>query len=165
MTGFFAAVKESVFPFVKFAGVDIGKTPDPDHVAELLVSQVEPALRRFPAVVLAPWPASMASLARTVPGQPHVAERFEVYLHGVEIANGFGELTDAGEQRRRFEADLAARRASGKPTYPIDERFLLALSEGVPPSSGVALGVERLLMVLGGYGEIGDVVAFPFERA
>jgi lysyl-tRNA synthetase class 2 len=149
----------------RFAGVDVGRTPDPDQVAELLVSHVEPALRRFPAVVLAPWPASMASLARTVPGRPHLAERFEVYLHGIEIANGFGELTDASEQRRRFEGDLSARRQTGRPLYPIDERFLLALREGVPPSSGVALGVDRLLMVLGGYREIGDVLAFPFERA
>jgi lysyl-tRNA synthetase class 2 len=149
----------------RFAGIDIGRAPDPDHVAELLVSRVEPALRALPAVVLAPWPTSMASLARTVPAQPHLAERFEVYLHGVEIANGFGELTDAVEQRRRFEADLAARQATGRPLYPIDERFLLALTEGLPPSSGVALGVDRLLMVLGGYNEIGDVQAFPFERA
>lgn len=131
---------------------------------QALVERVEPALAQLPAVVLDRWPMSLASLARPFDRQPHLAQRFEVYLQGVELANGFTELTDPVEQRRRFEVDLAARRALGRPEYPIDERFLAALAE-MPPAAGVALGVDRLLMALTGTREIGDVVAFPFEVA
>lgn len=137
----------------------------PDILMRALAERVEPALRMVPLAVIESWPASMASLARRFSGAPHLAERFEIYLHGVEIANGFSELVDPVEQRQRFEADLKKRRDAGLPTYPIDERFLAALSEGCPPSAGVALGVDRLLMQLCGYSDIDEVLAFPFERA
>jgi lysyl-tRNA synthetase class 2 len=107
----------------------------------------------------------MASLARPNPRKPWLAERFEIYLRGVEIANGFGELVDPLEQRRRFEADLALRVQLGRPTYPMDERFLRALEDGVPASAGVAVGVDRLLMLLLGERDIEAVLPFPFERA
>lgn len=136
-----------------------------DVLVRALVERVEPALAAMPGVVLERWPASMASLARRFAKAPHLAERFEVYLGGVELANGFSELVDAVEQRARLEHDLSERRRHGLPGYPLDERFLGALGEGCPPSAGVALGVDRLLMVLGGWDDIEAVLPFPFERA
>jgi elongation factor P--(R)-beta-lysine ligase len=106
----------------------------------------------------------MASLARKKPGDDSVAERFEAYVGGLELCNGFGELTDPVEQRARLEADQAARTALGKPVYPIDERFLTALAEGVPPSGGNALGFDRLLMLALGAASIEDVIAIPASR-
>lgn len=147
------------------AGLDVRPGDGAAEVLlQALVERVEPALARLPAVVLDRWPMSLASLARPFDRQPHLAQRFEVYLNGVELANGFTELTDPVEQRRRFEVDLAARRKLGRPAYPIDERFLRALGE-LPPAAGVALGVDRLLMALTGTQEIGDALAFPFEVA
>ena len=145
------------------AGLDVRPGDGAAEVLlQALVDKVEPALAHHPAVVLDRWPMCLASLAQPFDRQPHLAQRFEIYLHGVELANGFTELTDPVEQRRRFEGDLAARRALGRPEYPIDERFLRALAE-CPPAAGVALGVDRLLMALTGATEIGDVQPFPFE--
>ena len=95
---------------------------------------------------------------------PRWADRFEAYVDGVELCNGFGELTDAREQRRRLEAEQDRRRREGRPVYPIDERFLAALEQGMPPSGGNALGVDRLLMLLLGKRNIEDVIAFPVSR-
>jgi len=136
-----------------------------DILVRALAERVEPALAHEHAVVIDRWPACMASLARRFARTPQLAERFEIYLRGVEVANGFSELVDAREQRARFEADLALRHRLRRPIYPIDERFLAALAEGCPPAAGVALGVDRLLMALGGYRDIDEVLAFPFERA
>ncbi len=147
-------------------GVDV--RPGDDEATVLLAifaTLVEPALQAHDCVVITPWPASLASLSRPVPGAPWLAERFEIYLRGVELANGFGELVDAAEQERRLHADVAARVARGMAVYPIDTRFLQALQRGCPPSAGVALGVDRLLMAVGGYDDIDEVLVFPFERA
>jgi len=108
------------------------------------------------------WPAPLASLARLKPDDPTVAERVELYAGGLELANGFVELTDAAEQRRRFAVDLAARQVRGLPPLPLDERFLGALGEGMPPAAGMALGVERLVMLVTGAAEIRQVL--PFAR-
>ena len=108
---------------------------------------------------------SQAALARVREGEPRVAERFEVYLRGVELANGFHELADAAEQRRRFEADNARRRSAGLPEMPIDGRLLAALEAGLPDCCGVALGVDRLVMLATGAQRIDEVIAFPLERA
>jgi lysyl-tRNA synthetase class 2 len=110
------------------------------------------------------FPPDQAALARVRPGPPAVAERFELFLEGMEIANGFHELADAQEQRRRFEADNARRRERGLPAMPIDERLLAALPR-LPDCAGVALGIDRLLMVLTESRDIRDVLAFPFERS
>jgi lysyl-tRNA synthetase class 2 len=144
--------------------IDDDETAD-EVVVRALVERVEPRLADVPAVVLDRWPASMASLARRFDDRPWLAQRFEIYVQGIELANGFTELVDPVEQRARFELDLAARRRAGLPEYPVDQRFLSALAEGCPPAAGVALGVDRLLMALGGYGDIDEVLAFPFERA
>jgi lysyl-tRNA synthetase class 2 len=135
---------------------------DEGRFFEVLVSQVEPALARAERpVFLLEYPISQASLARAVPGDPRVAERFELYLGGVELCNGFGELTDPREQRLRFEADQAARAARGRPVYPLDERFLSALEEGMPRTSGNALGFDRLVALALGAQGIAEVQAFP----
>jgi lysyl-tRNA synthetase class 2 len=94
-----------------------------------------------------------------------LAERFEVFIDGIELANGFHELADPGEQRRRFEADLGERRRRGLPEVAVDERLLAALAAGLPDCAGVALGVDRLVMLRIGTRDIADVIAFPIERA
>ncbi|HSU39100.1 MAG TPA: amino acid--tRNA ligase-related protein, partial [Polyangiaceae bacterium] len=135
---------------------------DESRYFELLVGRVEPALERLTRpVFLLDYPLSQAALARPSPRDPSVAERFELYAGGVELSNGYGELTDPVEQARRFRAERRARRAAGRPTYPTDERFLAALREGMPPSSGNALGVDRLVMLVTGAKSIAEIVAFP----
>ncbi len=111
------------------------------------------------------FPVEHAALAWVRPGEPPVAERFECYLEGMEIANGFRELTDPEEQRRRFHADQAQRRAAGAPVPPADERLLAALEAGLPECAGVAVGLDRLFMVALGATDLDGVVAFPVERA
>jgi lysyl-tRNA synthetase class 2 len=130
-----------------------------------LVDQVEPGLEATGrGVFLTHWPASMASLARLEPTDPTVARRVEAYAGGLELSNGFDELADPEEQRRRFQSELDARRRSGRATPPIDGRFLRALRAGLPPSTGNALGVDRLLMLCTGARAIDDVVAVPWSR-
>lgn len=148
----------------------LGQAPelgeDRDGWLDLLVSLViEPHLGHGRPTFLFDYPASQAALARLRPDDPRVAERFEVYVAGVELANGFHELGDAAEQRRRFEADLARRAAEGQPEVPIDEHLLAALTAGLPPCAGVALGFDRLVMVARGARELAEVMAFPWDRA
>jgi lysyl-tRNA synthetase class 2 len=139
---------------------------DRDDLLNLLLSHVvEPHLGSGRPSFLFDYPASQAALARVRPGNPPVAERFEVFLDGLELANGFHELADPGEQRRRFEADLVERRRHGLPEVPVDEQLLAALATGLPDCAGVALGVDRLVMLKVGTRDIADVIAFPIERA
>jgi elongation factor P--(R)-beta-lysine ligase len=135
---------------------------DEDRFFRLLVDAVEPGLAGVGGgVFLTMYPAKFASLARLSPADPRVAERFELYVGGLELCNGFGELTDPREQRARFERDQAERRAANKPIYPIDERFLAALREGMPPAAGNALGLDRLVALALGANRISEVIAFP----
>jgi lysyl-tRNA synthetase class 2 len=131
----------------------------------LLTHRIEPHLGRGRLTFVYDYPASQAALARVRGGQEPVAERFELYLEAMELANGFNELTDAGEQRRRFEGDLRRREAQGLELPPMDEKLLAALSAGMPASAGVALGLDRLLMAATGRRHIDEVLAFPVERA
>lgn len=151
--------------FREFGKVDDAPTlaaRDPDRYFQILLDAVEPALAESPRpVVLHDFPVSEAALARPCEHDPSVADRFEVYVAGIELCNGFGELTDPVEQRRRFEMELARRRRAGAPLHPIDERFLAALQEGMPPSAGNALGVDRLVTLALGGTRIEDVTAFP----
>ena len=133
----------------------------------LMATVVGPGLGREAPVFVRDYPASQAALARLRDdgnGWP-VAERFELYLDGIELANGFHELGDALEQRRRFEQDLQKRRQSGQRLAPLDERFLAALQKGMPDCSGVAFGFDRLVMVALGLPAISAAMAFPVERA
>lgn len=111
------------------------------------------------------YPVSQAALARVNPDDPRVAERFEVYVDGIELANGYHELADPVEHRRRFEADCRRREILGLPEPPLDERFLKALENGLPRCAGIALGIDRLIMLAAGRKEIGEVLSFPIERA
>jgi lysyl-tRNA synthetase class 2 len=131
----------------------------------LLAARVEPTLGNVRPAFLLDYPASQAALARLRPGDPPVAERFELHVRGVELANGYHELCDAEEQRRRFESANAARVADGRQPLPLDERFLAALQSGLPDCSGVALGVDRVTLLACGAASIDEVIAFPFERA
>jgi lysyl-tRNA synthetase class 2 len=151
---------------VAAAGIDVGRAMAWDDIFfTAFVDRVEPALARLDhPVVLIDWPAPLAALARRKPGAPHLAERFEAYIAGVELCNAFGELVDAGEQRARFAGDLADRTARGLPRYPVDEKLLAALAEGLPPCGGIALGVDRLVMLVTGARHIRDVLAFTADE-
>jgi len=147
---------------------DVAIPPDPDRdgLLDLLVSAVVgPRLGRQRPTFVVDYPASQAALARVREGEYPVAERFELYLDGVELANGFHELADAGEQRTRFERDLAERRRRGLATPPLDERFLASLGHGLPDCSGVALGFDRLVMVALGLDSLEAAMAFTIDRA
>ena len=137
---------------------------DEDRYFQLMVDAVEPGLAALDhAVFLVDYPASQASLARKRPDDPRVAERFELYVGGLELCNGFGELTDPVEQRARLERDRAERSARKLPVYPIDEKFLDALGR-VPPSGGNALGLDRLVALVCGGTEIRRAMAFTVEE-
>ena len=137
---------------------------EPDRFFQILADTVQPQLGTTRPTFLIEWPAELASLARLKPGQPEVADRFEAYVQGIELCNGFGELVDAAEQRRRAEAELETRNTLGKPAYPLDERFLCALEEGLPECSGNALGVDRLLFILSEAASLDEVIAFGHAR-
>jgi len=127
---------------------------------KLVLEVVEPALPRDRIVFLEGFPASQASYARLAPADPTEADRFEMYIAGVELANAFGELTDPAEQRRRFEVWREERRQDGGPDYPLDEPFLAELAD-MPDAAGVALGVDRLVQVLLDAGALDEVMLFP----
>jgi len=147
-------------------GIEAPAGEDGDALLDLLVSAVVgPRLGRQGPTFVVDYPASQAALARIRPGEFPVAERFELYLDGVEVANGFHELADAAEQRRRFESDLAERRRRGLPLRPLDVRFLASLEHGLPDCSGVALGFDRLVMVALGLASLQEAMAFTVERA
>jgi lysyl-tRNA synthetase class 2 len=137
---------------------------DEDRYFRALVDAVEPAIEQLDhGVFVVDYPATQASLARKKPDDPRFAERFELYVAGVELCNGFGELVDPTEQRARLEADQHARRERGMPEYPLDERFLEALAR-VPPSAGNALGLDRLVALACGTRDIADVLAFTADE-
>ena len=151
--------------FLRYAGVALESVlHDEEEYFRVLATRIEPQLGRGRAVFLTDYPAQFASLARLSPADSRVAERFEGYLDGVELCNGFSELIDPVEQRERLERDREQREKLGRSVYPIDERFLAALREGIPPSGGNALGFERLLMLLTGAKTIDEVMAFPVSR-
>ena len=125
---------------------------------------VQPRLGRG-LVFVHDYPATQAALARLRPGSPPVAARFEVYLGGVELANGFHELADAAEQRRRFMAENRWRTQAGESPVPVDGNLLEALAAGLPDCAGVALGLDRLLMIAAGAGSLREVMSFPFDVA
>lgn len=130
----------------------------------LLVERVEAGLQALGGVVfLTHFPPSRAALARIDPGPPATALRFEMYLQGVELANGYQELTDAREQEERFLGQNRIRQAQGLPPLPVDQALLAALHAGLPECAGVAMGLDRLLMLATGADTLAEVLAFPFE--
>ncbi len=167
--------------FARFAGIDlfavlgdrdalaaragIRIAPDDgwsDIFSRILVEKIEPRLGLGRPTVLCEYPSSEAALARPKPGDPRVAERFELYACGVELANGFGELTDPAEQRRRFTQEMDEKQCVYGERYPVDEDFLAALAQ-MPEASGVALGLDRLVMLATGAPHIDLVQWTPVD--
>lgn len=146
--------------FIDHAGWDPIETWDADRFDLDMVNLVEPALPRATPIILTDYPAAAASLARLKPNAPHVAERWELYIGGLEIANAYSELCDANIQRLRFDESAAERAHLGKIAYPHDEAFLAALAQGLPPCGGIALGIDRLIMLLCHADEISTVRPF-----
>jgi lysyl-tRNA synthetase class 2 len=150
---------------------DVAITPEglgrDDWLDLLMTHRLQPGFDPGTLLAVHDWPASQCALARLRTGDDGiaVAERFELYLGPVELANGYHELRDAGEQRARFERDLSMRAARDAIQPPLDERLLSALAHGLPECAGVALGVDRLLMAMLGTDRIADVLAFDFARA
>ncbi len=141
---------------------------DRDTLLDLLMSQViEPRLGQGELTFIYDYPASQCALAKVkIDAQEvAVAERFELYVDGIELANGYHELTDADEQQRRFDADLAERKRRGLPELPADQKLVAALQSGMPDCAGVAMGLDRLLMLMAESDSIRDVIAFPIDRA
>jgi len=145
------------------AGAGLRVAPDDtwaDLFSRVLVARVEPHLGLGRPTILCEYPISEAALARPAPHDPRVAERFELYACGVELANAFGELTDPAEQRRRFEAEMAEKQRVYGERYPIDDEFLAALAV-MPEASGIALGFDRLAMLACGASRVEDVIWTP----
>ena len=126
---------------------------------------IAPALGKDQPIIIYDFPSCQAALSRLSSSLPVVAERFELFINGMEIANGFHELTDPAEQRQRFKEDNRRRTVSGKSEMPVDERLLAALEAGLADCSGLALGIDRLLMAIHACQSIGDVMAFPLNEA
>jgi elongation factor P--(R)-beta-lysine ligase len=157
---------------LQHAAQDLGLSADHagtagrDELLDLIVgARVGPALGTKTLTFLHRYPASQAALARLDADDPRVALRFELYHRGMELANGYHELTSAAEQRLRFAVDQQARAARGLPTFALDANLLSALDAGLPDCAGVALGFDRVLMLAAGAASIDDVLAFPVERA
>ena len=149
-------------------GININspQTLSKDSVLQLLFSYaVEPRIGQERPCFIHAFPASQAALATINKDDARVADRFEVYFKGAELANGFNELSNASEQRKRFHIDNEKRLANGQETKPVDEYFLDALSHGLPACAGVALGIDRLLMLQLGASSISDVISFPTHIA
>jgi len=145
----------------KTAGIRVsGDDTWADIFSKVLVERIEPHLGFGRATILCEYPVSEAALARPKAADPRVAERFELYACGVELANAFGELTDPAEQRRRFEAEMAEKQRVYGEAYPIDEELLAALAL-MPPTAGIALGFERLVMLATGARHVEEVVWTP----
>ena len=147
--------------FRRYAGLEVEEAIRQDRYEELLVTCIEPQLGQQKPVFLCDYPVALGSLARKSPTNAQLAERFELYIAGMELANGFSELVDAEEQRLRFVAEIAALHSQGREAA-MPERFLDDLA-ALPPAAGIALGVDRLFMLLGGYADIREAIPFSAE--
>jgi len=148
--------------FKKYGSSSLEVALQQDQFDEIMAAQIEPHLGRTRPVFLYDYPASRAALAKLKSKNSRYAERFELYIGGLEICNAFSELTDAAEQRRRFELEQDQRCKAGKPVYPMPEKFLTALKD-LPTAAGNALGIDRLIMLFADAKHIDDVVAFSPE--
>ena len=148
--------------FLKYAPVTLEEALVQDKFDEILVDYIEPQLGINKPIFIYDYPAKLAALAKIKKSDPSVAERFELYIGGLELANGFSELTDADEQHRRFEDALRLRARKNWARYAMPEKFLQAL-QTMPPCAGIALGIDRLVMILANTCQIDDVVAYTPE--
>lgn len=149
--------------FQRYCQVDPVDALENDCFDEFLACRIEPELGKERPTFLYDYPSPLAALARQKPGNPEIAERFELYMGGLELANAFSELTDPVEQRRRFELDEATRRNLKKPPRKLPEPFLRDMQQ-LPPSAGIALGIDRLIMLLTNAESIDEVVCFTPEN-
>ncbi len=149
--------------FRRYAQISMEEALESDRFDEIMVTDIEPRLGVSKPAFICDYPAERGALARLKKDDPAVAERFELYIGGLELANAFTELVDADEQRQRFHIEEKFRRSLGKSPYPMPEKFLAELS-GMPPSAGIALGVDRLVMLLNDASRIDEVVAFTTEE-
>ena len=149
--------------FDKFGSITLKTALEQDQFDDIMVAEIEPNLGQTQPVFLYDYPASRGALARLKPQDPRYAERFELYIGGLEICNAFSELTDPVEQRARFEREQDHRRESGKSEYPMPEKFLTALND-LPEAAGNALGIDRLIMLFADSMQIDEVVAFTPEE-
>jgi lysyl-tRNA synthetase class 2 len=149
--------------FARYASLSAEEALAQDLFDEMLVTRVEPQLGRGRPVFLYDYPAALGALACLRPDNPALAERFEIYINGLELANGFSELTDVKEQRQRFEKERRRIEADGRRPGPRPDKFLAALAV-MPPAAGIALGVDRLAMLLAGAKTIDEVVTFTPEE-
>jgi lysyl-tRNA synthetase class 2 len=154
------SVKEA---FDQYGSVSLESALEQDRFEEVLALEIEPRLGDRKPTLLHDYPLAFASLARKSKDNPAFAERFEIYIGGLELANGFSELTDAEEQRRRFEKENALRSKRGRTPWPMPEKFLEAISR-MPESAGIALGVDRLVMLFADAASIDKVVSFTPEE-
>lgn len=161
-----AADAEVLEETARSRGIEVGGELGHNGWLDLLFTHLlEPKLAELDCVFVYGFPAAQASLARLDPSDPRVAERFELFVRGVELANGFHELTDGNEQAARFTQDNRLRSSMGLPEMPADDRLLAALDAGLPDCAGVALGLDRLLMLITGARTIDEVLAFPVAIA
>jgi elongation factor P--(R)-beta-lysine ligase len=154
------SVKEA---FIQFSNTSMERALSKDRFDEIMGLFIEPQLGRKKPTFLFDYPKQKAALARTKRDNPEIAERFELYISGLELCNAFSELTDEKEQRKRFEQELENQKALGKRIYPMPEKFLKSL-EQMPPAAGCALGVDRIVMLFADTQNIDDVVAFTPEE-
>ena len=149
--------------FDRYAGMDLAPVLREDKFEELLIEKVEPNLGRGRPTFLHDFPASMAAMAKTRVENSEIEERFELYVVGVELANGFSELNDEAEQKTRLEKEMKARKNMGKDIFPLPMKFLQSVGH-MPDGAGIALGIDRLVMVLADKQDIKEVVAFAPEE-
>jgi len=149
--------------FQRFTSISMAKALEYGRFDEVMVNEIEPHLGNSKPAFLFDYPASLGALSRLKENDPTLAERFELYIGGLELANGFSELTDAAEQETRFEKEQQTRRELGKTVYPMPEKFLQALRY-MPRAAGIALGVDRLAMVFADTTSVNDVVTFTPEE-
>lgn len=162
----FDSTEDELLDAARRHGIQCEAQLDRDAKLDLLMGLVVgPRLGRGNPCFVCDYPATQAALARIRPGQPRVAARFELYLDGLELANGFHELAKAREQRARFTRDLSLRRVRGQVQPPLDENFLAALMNGLPDCAGVALGFDRLVAIALGADNLADAMAFSVENA
>ncbi|MFO8085276.1 MAG: EF-P lysine aminoacylase EpmA [Desulfobacterales bacterium] len=154
------SIKEA---FKRFSTISLEQALAEDRFDEIIAFGIEPRLGKNKPVFLCDYPIEKAALARPKTDNPSIAERFELYISGLELCNGFSELTDEQEQRKRFQEQNALQKALGKTVYPMPEKFLKSLRQ-MPASAGCALGVDRLVMLFADARNIDDVVAFTTEE-
>jgi lysyl-tRNA synthetase class 2 len=147
--------------FQRYAQRDVDQAIAAGEFEEVLVTQVEPHLGNGRPTVLEEYPLACSGLSRPIADRPNRVERWELYVAGLELGNACSELTDPEEQAARFAACADLRRAEGRPVYPIDEPFMAALRAGMPPAAGIAIGLDRLVLILADLDDLADTVAFP----